>query len=261
MFAFCAKRMPKWNPISISGYHIREAGSTAAQEIAFTLADGIAYVDAALEAGLDVDAFAGRLSFFFNVAQQLPRGGREVPRRPPAVGAHHEGALQGEGPALDDAALPRADRRLARSPRSSPTTTSCGWRSRRWRRCWAARSRCTPTRATRRSALPTEDVGAARAAHAADHRLRVRRGGHHRSARRHATRSRRSPTSSRRGREDYLRKIDEHGRHGAGHREGLPAAGDPGGRLRLRSGAVEEKRAGGGGRERVPGRRSRPCRC
>ena len=67
MFAFCAQRVPKWNPISISGYHIREAGSTAAQEIAFTLADGIAYVDAALKAGLDVDAFAGRLSFFFNV--------------------------------------------------------------------------------------------------------------------------------------------------------------------------------------------------
>jgi methylmalonyl-CoA mutase N-terminal domain/subunit len=67
LFAFCAKRVPRWNPISISGYHIREAGSTAAQEIAFTLADGIAYVDAALEAGLEVDAFAGRLSFFFNV--------------------------------------------------------------------------------------------------------------------------------------------------------------------------------------------------
>jgi methylmalonyl-CoA mutase, N-terminal domain len=67
LFAFCAKRVPKWNPISISGYHIREAGSTAAQEIAFTLADGIAYVDAALAAGLEVDAFAGRLSFFFNV--------------------------------------------------------------------------------------------------------------------------------------------------------------------------------------------------
>ncbi len=67
MFAFTAKHVPKWNPISISGYHIREAGSTAAQEIAFTLADGIAYVEAALKAGLDVDEFAGRLSFFFNV--------------------------------------------------------------------------------------------------------------------------------------------------------------------------------------------------
>lgn len=65
-FAFCAQNVPKWNTISISGYHIREAGSTAAQEIAFTLADGIAYVEAALDAGMDVDDFAGRLSFFFN---------------------------------------------------------------------------------------------------------------------------------------------------------------------------------------------------
>ncbi|MEE8410270.1 MAG: methylmalonyl-CoA mutase family protein, partial [Myxococcota bacterium] len=66
-FAFCELEVPKWNTISISGYHIREAGSTAAQEIAFTLADGIAYVQAALDVGLDVDAFAPRLTFFFNV--------------------------------------------------------------------------------------------------------------------------------------------------------------------------------------------------
>jgi methylmalonyl-CoA mutase N-terminal domain/subunit len=66
MIEFCAKEMPKWHPISISGYHIREAGSTAAQELAFTLADGFAYVEAAIERGLDVDDFAPRLSFFFN---------------------------------------------------------------------------------------------------------------------------------------------------------------------------------------------------
>jgi methylmalonyl-CoA mutase N-terminal domain/subunit len=66
IFAYTAKVMPKWNPISISGYHIREAGSTAVQEVAFTLADGISYVEAAKKAGLDVDDFAGRLSFFFN---------------------------------------------------------------------------------------------------------------------------------------------------------------------------------------------------
>jgi len=65
IFAFCAEETPKFNTISISGYHIREAGSTAAQEIAFTLADGIEYVEAALEAGLDVDEFAPQLSFFF----------------------------------------------------------------------------------------------------------------------------------------------------------------------------------------------------
>jgi methylmalonyl-CoA mutase N-terminal domain/subunit len=67
VFAYTSQSLPKWNPISISGYHIREAGSTAAQEVAFTLGDGIAYVDAAVKRGLDVDAFAGRLSFFFNV--------------------------------------------------------------------------------------------------------------------------------------------------------------------------------------------------
>jgi methylmalonyl-CoA mutase N-terminal domain/subunit len=71
IFAYTAKVMPKWNPISISGYHIREAGSTAVQEVAFTLADGIAYVDAAVKAGLDVDLFAGRLSFFFNAHNDL----------------------------------------------------------------------------------------------------------------------------------------------------------------------------------------------
>jgi methylmalonyl-CoA mutase N-terminal domain/subunit len=67
MFAWAAKEMPNWNPISISGYHIREAGSTAAQEIAFTLGNGVAYVKAGVDAGLDVDEFAPRLSFFFNV--------------------------------------------------------------------------------------------------------------------------------------------------------------------------------------------------
>jgi methylmalonyl-CoA mutase N-terminal domain/subunit len=66
IIAFCAEKVPKWNTISISGYHMREAGSTAVQEVAFTLANGLAYVGAALERGLDVDEFAPRLSFFFN---------------------------------------------------------------------------------------------------------------------------------------------------------------------------------------------------
>src|SRR5215211_6969056 len=70
-FAFCAAEVPNWNMISISGYHIREAGSTAAQEIAFTLADGICYVQAALDVGLKVDDFAPRLSFFFNSHNNL----------------------------------------------------------------------------------------------------------------------------------------------------------------------------------------------
>ena len=66
LFAWAAKELPEWNTISISGYHIREAGSTAIQEVAFTLANAIAYIDAALQAGLDVDSFAPRISFFFN---------------------------------------------------------------------------------------------------------------------------------------------------------------------------------------------------
>ncbi|MBF6568181.1 MAG: methylmalonyl-CoA mutase [Candidatus Binataceae bacterium] len=67
IFSFAAREVPNWNTISISGYHIREAGSTAAQELAFTIADGVAYVEAALKAGLKIDQFASRLSFFFNV--------------------------------------------------------------------------------------------------------------------------------------------------------------------------------------------------
>jgi methylmalonyl-CoA mutase N-terminal domain/subunit len=71
IFAWCRDELPKWNTISISGYHIREAGSTAVQEVAFTLADGISYVRAALEAGLPIDEFAPQLSFFFNAHNDL----------------------------------------------------------------------------------------------------------------------------------------------------------------------------------------------
>jgi methylmalonyl-CoA mutase N-terminal domain/subunit len=71
VFEFCARELPKWNTISISGYHMREAGATAAQELAFTLADAIAYVEAAVDRGLDVDDFAGRLSFFFAAWSEL----------------------------------------------------------------------------------------------------------------------------------------------------------------------------------------------
>lgn len=71
IFEYCSKEVPSWNTISISGYHIREAGSTAAQEVGFTLANGIAYVEAAITAGLDVDDFAGQLSFFFNSHNDL----------------------------------------------------------------------------------------------------------------------------------------------------------------------------------------------
>ncbi|HLL80718.1 MAG TPA: methylmalonyl-CoA mutase family protein, partial [Ktedonobacteraceae bacterium] len=71
MFRYCAEHLPRWNTISISGYHVREAGSTAVQEVAFTLSNAIAYVQGALDAGLNVDAFAGQLSFFFNSHNNL----------------------------------------------------------------------------------------------------------------------------------------------------------------------------------------------
>ena len=71
IFEFCATELPRWNTISISGYHMREAGATAAQELAFTLANAIAYVEAARRRGLDVDGFAGRLSFFFAAWSEL----------------------------------------------------------------------------------------------------------------------------------------------------------------------------------------------
>jgi methylmalonyl-CoA mutase N-terminal domain/subunit len=71
LFAYCQQHVPSWNTISVSGYHIREAGSTAVQEVAFTLANGIAYVQAALDAGLDVDDFAPQISFFFNAHNQF----------------------------------------------------------------------------------------------------------------------------------------------------------------------------------------------
>ncbi|MFO7734717.1 MAG: methylmalonyl-CoA mutase family protein, partial [bacterium] len=71
IFEFCSAKIPKWNTISISGYHIREAGSNSVQEVAFTIADGIAYIEAAKKAGLEVDDFAPRLSFFFNAHNNL----------------------------------------------------------------------------------------------------------------------------------------------------------------------------------------------
>ena len=109
-FAYCEEHLPNWNTISISGYHIREAGSTAVQEVAFTLADGIAYVEAALAAGLEVDEFAPRLSLLLQRAQQPLRGGGQVPRRAADVGPHHDRALRGHRRPLQGAALPHPDR-------------------------------------------------------------------------------------------------------------------------------------------------------
>ena len=111
-FSYCAEHLPDWNTISISGYHIREAGSTAVQEIAFTLANGIAYVEAALAAGLEVDEFAPRPQLLLERPQQPVRGGGQVPGRPADVGPDHDRAVRGQGREVDAAALPHPDRRL-----------------------------------------------------------------------------------------------------------------------------------------------------
>ena len=148
---FCAAEMPRWHPVSISGYHIREAGSTAAQELAFTVGNGFAYVEAALAAGLDIDAFAPRLVVLLQRAHRLLRGDRQVPRRAPHLGALAARALRREAASgrCSCGSTPRP--RACRSPRSSPRSTSCAPRSRRWPACSAAPRACTPTRWTRRS--------------------------------------------------------------------------------------------------------------
>ena len=94
LFAYCKENIPKWNTVSISGYHFREKGASAVQEVAFTLASGMAYVQAALDAGLKVDDFAPAPGVLLQRPQQRLPGGREVPRRPQHVGARDEGALR-----------------------------------------------------------------------------------------------------------------------------------------------------------------------
>ena len=150
--------MPRFNPVSISGYHIREAGSTAVQELAFTLADGFGYVQACLERGLDVDSFAPRLSFFFDIHNDFfeeiakLRAARRIwatvmrdrfgARKPESMRlrTHTQTAgVSADGPAA-------AQQRGARG--------AC----RRWRRSSAAPSRCTPTRYDEVLALPTEQA-------------------------------------------------------------------------------------------------------
>ncbi len=154
MMAYCAKHVPKWNTISISGYHIREAGSTAAQELAFTLADGFAYVEAGIAAGMDVDEFAPRLSFFFNSHSDFFEEIAKF-RAARRIWARHMREKYGaKEPALVGAALPHADRWLfgdgaaAREQHHAHRLPGAGGSA------WAARNRCTPIRSTKCSHCP-----------------------------------------------------------------------------------------------------------
>ena len=147
---YTARRMPKFNSISISGYHMQEAGATAVQELAFTLADGLEYVRAALARGLDIDAFAGRLSFFFAIGMNFFMEVAKL-RAARLLWSRVIGQFEPEEAGLARCCARTARRRASRSPSRTRTTTSCAPRSRRWRRCSAARRACTPTRSTRRS--------------------------------------------------------------------------------------------------------------
>jgi methylmalonyl-CoA mutase N-terminal domain/subunit len=109
IFGWCAAELPRWNTISISGYHIREAGANAVQEVAFTIANGIAYVEAAIRAGLDVDTFGSQLSFFFNSHNNFFE---EIAKfRAPDLGQSHERTLRRPESGNDEAQVPCANRR------------------------------------------------------------------------------------------------------------------------------------------------------
>ena len=147
------RNMPKFNSISISGYHMQEAGATAEQELAFTIADGLEYVRAALDRGLDVDEFAGRLSFFFAIGMDFFM---EIAKLRAARLLWHrvDGRVRPEEAQLARCCAPTARPPACRSPSRTRTTTSCAPPSRPWPRCSAARRACTPTPSTRRSACP-----------------------------------------------------------------------------------------------------------
>ncbi len=174
MIEFCAREMPLFHPVSISGYHIREAGSTAAQELAFTLADGFAYVEAAIERGLEIDDFAPRLSFFFNAHLDFfeeiakYRAARRIWARElrDRYGARNERSLlmrfhtQTAGVSLT-AQQPEVNivrtaleamARCSGAPRASIRTRST--RPLRCRRRTPSASRCAPSRSSRTSPEP-----------------------------------------------------------------------------------------------------------
>ena len=180
---FTAAEMPRWHPVSVSGYHIREAGSTAAQELAFTLANGFAYVEAALAAGLGVDEFAPRLSLLLQRPHRLLRGDRQVPGGPAHLGPVDARPLRGDRRPVDAAALPHPDRGgLAHRPAAR------GQHRARRHRGAGRRARRHPEpahRLLRRGAGPAHRAGGAPgAAHPAGHRRGDRRGPRGRPARR-----------------------------------------------------------------------------
>ena len=199
------RELPRWNTISISGYHIREAGSTAVQELAFTIADGIAYVEDALARGLRFDDFAPRLSLLLQQPQRLLRGDRQVPGRAPHLVQAVPRALRRRERAQHLDALPHPDRRRVADRAAAAQQPHAGRHPGTRRR--PRRHAEPPYRCVRRGVGgPQRGRRAARPAPAADPGRGVGRGQHGRSARRLVLRrdahepdraARRGPTSAR----------------------------------------------------------------
>ena len=209
-FAFCAEHVPRWNSISVSGYHIREAGATAAQELAFTLRDGIEYVQAGIDAGLDVDSFAPRLSFFFNAQNDLLeevakfRAARRVWAR---VMRDRFGARDPKSWQLRCHAQTAGVSLTAQQPYNNVVRTTVQALA----AVLGGVAVAPHQRARRGAGAAHRASGHAGPAHTADHRLRNR---HHRGGGppgRLLRRGAPDPTSWRREAEAYIARIDEMG--------------------------------------------------
>ena len=232
MIEWCATEMPRWHPVSISGYHIREAGSTAAQELAFTLKDGLTYVEQAVERGLDVDDFAPRLSFFFNAHidffEEIAkyRAARRIWAR------ELRETFGAQEPEVVADAHARADRgRVADRPAAAQQHRPHGDRGAGRR---ARRDAVAAHQLLRRGARAADrEGGADRAAHAADHRPRDRRDEHDRPARRLLLRRGADRRAGGARPTTYFAQDRRARRDGRGGQARLPAARDRRRRLQL----------------------------
>ena len=252
IFAFCEREVPQWNTISISGYHIREAGSTAVQEVAFTFANAIAYVQAAIDAGLDVNSFGQRLSFFFNAHNDFLeevakfRAARRLWAR---IMKDRFGATNPRAQQLrfhTQTAGQHAHRAAARQQHRPRR------RCRRCRRCSAARSRCTPTAATRRwrcrprtrrsIALRTQQIIGFESGVA--NTVDPFAGSYH---------IEKLTNEIEAGARELIARIEGGGRHARGHRGRLHPAAGAGVGLQGAAGR-RRRRGGGGGRQPLPDR-------
>ena len=257
IIAFCERALPRWNPISISGYHIREAGSTAVQEVAFTLANAVAYVEAAIDAGLDVNAFGQRLSFFFNAHNNFLeeiakfRAARRLWAR---IMRDRFGATNPRAQQLRFHTQTAGSTLTAQQPDNNIVQRGAAG-ARRGARGHAVAALQRQGRSARAADRGERDD---RAADAADHPARERRRGHRRSGR-GRVRHRGDDQSHRAGGHRTARSDSVHGRDARRDRVRLYPAADSGLGVRRPAGA-RYWRGRGGRREPVRGQRRRARR-